>query len=295
MARPSTTTDTILDSIQAGTVFARSDLYDVLSSSQVSPALTKLAKDGDVVSLGHGLWYVPTSNPLLRRKASGPTVDSIVQALARTTGNRFLPGEMYAANRLGLVNPVGVRPLYLTDCRIGEKTTDAETRERVGANVAKFGDREIHLRYVPKSRLAWAGRPAATVVQAAHYLVDLDPKWRKTKKHVADLQRIVEDNPEIAADLREGIGLLKGDAREMIAPILRAIADREESPDAVPAKPHRPPTKPDAKSDPAPDAPNKRASKPKPLAPRGPVVRRSAPRTPGREPTTPEEMSHGLR
>lgn len=286
MSRPTRTMDTIMDAVEAGGVFARSELYDVLTPAQVNPALRRLADLGRIAPLGHGLWHVPTVNKLLRRGSSGPSVDAIVGALGRSSGARFLPGDMYAANMLGLVNPVGVRPLFLTDSRVGESTTDAATRERIGANVAMFGNREIHFRTVPVSRLAWAGRPAATVVQAAHHLAGLDAKGRKTKRQVADLRRIVAEDPMIASDLRDGVALLKGDVREMVAPVLREIADRAESPDV-----------PDAKRA-TPQASEPRREDRRPFV----VHRRSeakggteGPRPAEREPGEPEVASHGLR
>ena len=228
MTRTGATVGAIMDRFREGSVFLPADLFDAMRPDQVYSALKRLVRSGEIQQLGHGLYHVPTHNPLLRRRSSGPSIDAIIDALARKTGGRFLPGDMYAANRLGLINPVGVRPLFLTDTRIGEYGTNADTRDRTGANVAVFGDREIHFVRKATARLAWSGRPAAMLVQAAYHVADLHPNERR--RQVEDIQRIIVANPELANDLRAGIALLGADVRGIIGPGLQTAAEIDAMP-----------------------------------------------------------------
>ena len=108
--------DKMLTSIQRkgrGYVFTPRDVLRHGSRSAVDQALSRLARDGKIRRLRHGLYDYPMVSPRLGTLSPDPR--GIADALARKTGSRIMPSGAYAANVLGLSTQVPARPVYLTD------------------------------------------------------------------------------------------------------------------------------------------------------------------------------------
>jgi len=82
-------------------------------------------------------------------------LDAAIAAVARRDNIRVMPDGIVAANRLGLTNAVPAKANYVTDGT---------------SRMLKVGGWSIGLRHAPPSIMNWAGRPAASVVQALHWL-----------------------------------------------------------------------------------------------------------------------------
>ena len=135
-------------------VFTPSDFTDIGTRAGVDQALSRLTKDRVIRRVGRGFYDWPRYSSLLGRPAP-VSIGLAVQALSRRDGIRLMPGGMDAANDLGLTNAV---PAKLSHA------TDGPSRD------IRIGGRTISLRHVGPKRIAWAGRPAAPVIQALRWL-----------------------------------------------------------------------------------------------------------------------------
>lgn len=99
-----------LDELPIGDLVFLSDYpeYDVAFACRV---LAQKCKEGSFVKLSKGIYYKPVMTkfgPLL------PSVDKVVQAVARRDNARILPSGNAVLNQLGLSTQVPMRQVYLT-------------------------------------------------------------------------------------------------------------------------------------------------------------------------------------
>jgi hypothetical protein len=130
------------------------DFSDIGSRAAVDQALSRLVKASQLRRVGRGLYDLPRVSRAMNR-AVPANLDAAVAAVARRDNIRVMPDGIVAANRLGLTNAVPAKANYVTD---GTSRT------------LKVGGWSIGLRHAPPSIMNWAGRPAASVVQALHWL-----------------------------------------------------------------------------------------------------------------------------
>jgi hypothetical protein len=100
-----------------------------------------------------GLYDKPRQDPLLG--TLWPSVDAVVAALTSQDKLRLQPTEAYAANLLGLSDPVPARVEFLTD---GTSRT------------ASAGPMQIVLKRTTPRQMAAAGRTSGLVIQALRSL-----------------------------------------------------------------------------------------------------------------------------
>lgn len=152
-----TVQDSILDRIRSrgrGKVFIPKDFLDLGGRDAVDQSLSRLARSGDVMRLGRGLYHYPQMNRRLGFTL-GPDPDEIADALARRTGSRVVPSGAVAANLLGLSTQVPARPVYLSDGR---------------TRLVKVGNLTIQIRHAAPKELPMGSRIGAMVVQALRHL-----------------------------------------------------------------------------------------------------------------------------
>ena len=130
------------------------DFLDIGSRAAVDQALSRLVKTGQIRRVGRGLYDLPRISLALNRPA--PTNPAAaVAAVARRDNIRVMPDGIVAANKLGLTNAVPAKANYVTDGASRTLKVDGWT---------------IRLRHARPTIMNWAGRPAASVVQALHWL-----------------------------------------------------------------------------------------------------------------------------
>ncbi len=95
-----------------GWVFTPKDFIDLGSRLALDTALSRMATDGYVKRLSHGLYYFPKISPIFGEVM--PDSDSIAETLARKTGDLVFSGGAEAANLLGLTTQVPARLEYYT-------------------------------------------------------------------------------------------------------------------------------------------------------------------------------------
>ena len=139
---------------RAKSVCTPKDFLDIGSRAAVDQALSRLVKAGQLRRAGRGLYDWPRFSRVMNRSAPAD-LDAAVSAVARRYNIRVMPDGLVAANHLGLTNAVPAKPNYVTD----------------GASrMIKVDGWTIRLQHAGPAIMNWAGRPAAQVVQALHWL-----------------------------------------------------------------------------------------------------------------------------
>ena len=130
------------------------DFLDLGSREAIDQALSRLAKDGRLRRIGHGLYDKPRFSNVLNRPAPAD-LDAAVAALARRDGVRIMLDGLASANQLGLTNAVPAKVSFVTD---GYSRT------------LKIEGRTVRFRHAGPRVMQWAGKLSAPVVQALRWL-----------------------------------------------------------------------------------------------------------------------------
>ena len=120
--------------------------------SAVDQALSRLARRGELMRAGRGLYVLPVKGRFGNR---APSLQKTVEALAAQRGERIAASGAMAANALGLTTQVPVKPVFLTSGRDRK---------------LKLGRQEVELRHAPPWQLVLSGRKAGDAVRALAWL-----------------------------------------------------------------------------------------------------------------------------
>ena len=118
----------------------------------VDQALSRLARCGDLLRVGRGLYVLPVKSRFGNR---APSVPKTLDALSTQRGERIASSGAMAANALGLTTQVPVKPVFLTSGR---------------SRKLKLGRQEVELRHAPSWQLVLAGRKAGDAVRVLAWL-----------------------------------------------------------------------------------------------------------------------------
>jgi hypothetical protein len=83
------------------------------TQSAVKMALSRIAKEGKLKRLAHGIYYVPKIDSIFG--AIYPAPEEVAEAIAKKEKIRIKPSGSYALHRLGLTTQVPTRLVYITD------------------------------------------------------------------------------------------------------------------------------------------------------------------------------------
>jgi uncharacterized protein DUF6088 len=198
-------------------VWTARDFADAGSRSAVDVALHRLQNDQRIRRVDHGLYDLPQMNQLTK-KPSPPDYKSVIQAVARRDGAKVLVDGLTAANNLGLTNAVPAKVVVWTDARVKPITLDKMV---------------IDFKQVAPSRLLWADRPAAQVVQALIWLRDVLPSdGDKIGKRLKSILNQGGSGDRIRTDLQDHLG----DLPDWLVPVVKNLLKPDEAaPNADPS------------------------------------------------------------
>lgn len=187
-----------------GWVFCPTDFLDLGSPHTVGMALTRMVRGETIRRLARGLYDFPQKHEQLGLLS--PSVDMIVEAVARRDGVRLQPSEATAANILHLSEQVPMRVVYETDGP---------------ARKIKIGTLTIQFRNRAPRKMATAGKMSGLVLAALRGL----GKRYVTQEQVAHLRQLLtpEDRKCLLLDLPQ--------APAWMHPFLRYIAGDEKNND----------------------------------------------------------------
>ncbi|KLK91884.1 hypothetical protein AA309_17415 [Microvirga vignae] len=135
-----------------GAVLTAKALLHLSSRAAVDQALSRLARRGQLLRAGRGLYVLPVES---RFGVRAPSVEKVVEAVAAQRGETIAPNGAAAANALGLSTQVPVRRVYLTS---GPSRT------------LHLGRQTVELKHAPQWQLVLPGRPAGQAVRALAWL-----------------------------------------------------------------------------------------------------------------------------
>ena len=148
-------TQAILDHVAGlpeGVSASAKALLHLGSRAAVDQALSRLARRGQLIRAGRGLYVRPIESRFGKRP---PSVEHVMRALAASTDEVIASHGAAAANALGLTTQVPIREVYLTS---------GPSRR------LKLGAKSVELRHAPKWQLTLAGRPAGEAIRALAWL-----------------------------------------------------------------------------------------------------------------------------
>ncbi len=137
-------------------VYTPKDFLDLGSRAGVDQALSRLVKAGTLRRVTRGLYDWPRQSAALKRPAPA-SLDAVLDAIRRRFNVFILPGNLAAANALGLTHAVPTQPNYIASRRIGD---------------VRIGGRRLHFAPAGTTLSPWLDSPAAPVVQALVWLHD---------------------------------------------------------------------------------------------------------------------------
>jgi Family of unknown function (DUF6088) len=155
-------------------VYTPKDFLDLGSRAAVDQTLLRLCRAGTLRRVGRGLYDWPRHSPMLDQPAPA-SVDAVIDAVKRRANVKVVPGNLAAANALGLTHAVPTRPEYLASRHLGDVT---------------IGNRTVTFRAAGSVLSPWLDTPAAVLVQALVWLHDnagdrLDDAIPTLRKHAS--------------------------------------------------------------------------------------------------------------
>jgi len=201
----------ILESIQhgrQGQVLFVSDYVHMANAEAVNMAFSRLAKMGQLIRLGKGIYIYPQLDPELG--VLYPSLEKIAEAIANKERVRIKPTGAYALNRLGISTQVPMKVTYLTDGN--------------SRNI-KVGKGTLAFKHTTPKKLAAEGQVTFLAIQA---LLELG-KESIDEKVINRLTEVLQkEGPEIVikdAKLAPG----------WVASILYSIANKMKTNDSIPS------------------------------------------------------------
>lgn len=153
------------------------DFKGMGSEAAIKMTLTRLAKEGKLDRVAHGIYVVPKESPKFGKIP--PSLEEIAHAIASRDHARIRPAGAFALNKLGLSTQVPMKLVYITD--------GAPRYIKVGKRTIKFKPA------TPKS-LAYKGAISGLVVQA---LKELGSK-RVSQEIINKIKTLLQDEkPEV--------------------------------------------------------------------------------------------------
>lgn len=138
------------------------------TQAAIKKALSRLAKEGRIRRLAHGIYYIPKIDPVLGELR--PDVDDVVKMIARKEHIRVRPTGAAALHSLGLTTQVPTKRVYLTDGSSRRFT---------------LGKMQVHFKATSPKKLSTRGNISSLVIQAIeeigaeHIGPDLERKLRQ--------------------------------------------------------------------------------------------------------------------
>lgn len=180
--------------LQEGAAVSAKELLHLGSRAAVDQALSRLARRGQLLRAGRGLYLRPVE---ARFGTRPPSVEHVVQALAGSKGEVIASHGAAAANALGLTTQVPIRAVYLTSGR---------------SRQLKLGEQTVELRHAPGWQLAMAGRRAGDAIRALAWLGEAhaDEALRTLRRRLpaSTLAEIAAARPRLPTWLAEQVSRL---------------------------------------------------------------------------------------
>lgn len=135
-----------------GAIASARTLERLGSRAALNQALSRLAKNGEIMRISRGMYVVPVRGKF---GSYPPPPEKVVRAYAKAKGKSVVPNGAVAANRFGLSTQQPIRQVYLTSGPPG--------RLQLGSN-------PVEVRHVPEWQTLLPNQPAGEAVRAMAYI-----------------------------------------------------------------------------------------------------------------------------
>lgn len=135
-----------------GGLLSPKDFLHLGSRAAIDQSLSRLARGGEIVRIGQGLYTAKVASRFGERL---PSTGKVVEALAVRTGETIVPQEAVAANLLGLSTQIPMYEIFLTSGR---------SRKLV------LGKQTVILRHAPRWMLLLGHRQGGVLIRALAWL-----------------------------------------------------------------------------------------------------------------------------
>lgn len=193
-----TTTEAIkayAQTLPEGATVSAKELLHLGERATIDQALSRLVKRGELMRVKRGLFALPVKT---RFGARAPSVEAVVESIAKTTGERVSLSGASAANMLGLSTQNPSRQIYWTS---------GPSRH------LKLGAQNVELRHVPSWQLRAPNSRAGHAFRALAYF--------GASQAGEALERI---KPQLAEEERQELLSLRASAPTWIAKELSTLA-----------------------------------------------------------------------
>ena len=173
-------------------------LLDLGKRPAVDQALSRLARNGNLLRIGQGVYVRPVTTRFGPRP---PSIEKVIPALSKLWNETIVPGGSHSANVLELTTQVPVQPVYLTSGRDRK---------------LKLGEQTVLLRHAPAWQLVAPHRPSGDTVRALAWLGPREVAENigavKSRLSADDIKEMAGARARMPAWLAEPVSQLVADA-----------------------------------------------------------------------------------
>lgn len=190
----------VLKKSRPGQLFFPTDFRGIGTESAIKMALSRLAKDGLLERIAHGIYLLPREDAIFGKIA--PSLEEIAEKVAQKERVRIKPSGAYALNKLGLSTQVPTRLVYLTD--------GAPRQIKVGAHTIKFKATTV-------KKLSFKGPISGLLIQALDE-IDLNTIDLSLQEKIKSL--LTQEDPK---KLKNDLTLAPARIHDFLVPFLKDL------------------------------------------------------------------------
>ena len=188
-----------------GEIIFTTDFRGKGTQDAIKKSMSRLAKNGRIRRIAHGIYYIPKKDPVIGEIRPNP--DKIIDMIARKEHIRVRPSGTYALHRLGLSPQVPTKRVYLTN-----------------GNAKQFMLGKIKIKFKPASpkKLAMRGKISSLVIQAVEEIgIDRINPEIENKLH----GYLLSEDPK---NLKHDLELASGKVNDYIVKLLRKGSQKND-------------------------------------------------------------------
>lgn len=139
-------------SLPEGGLLSPKDFLHLGSRAAIDQTLSRLTREDKLLRIGRGIYSLPINS---RFGSRPPSTESVVEAIAASSGETIVASGAAEANAMGFTTQVPVREVYLTSGP---------------SRWLKLGNRKIELKHGARWQLVMGKRPAGQALRALTWL-----------------------------------------------------------------------------------------------------------------------------
>ncbi len=196
-----------INTLPPGSIVFPTDFRGLGTDGATRQVLSRIAKDGRIERLAHGIYFLPKEHPRFGKLY--PSLEEVAEAVAKHEHIRIRPAGAYALNKLGVSTQVPTRLVYITDGQ---------------ARQIKIGRGSVKFKPVTPKKFGMKGSISSLLIQA---LEELNPSQINAEMEFQIRQLLAKESPE---NLMEDIKLASAKVNDLIVKLLKTAASEHHAP-----------------------------------------------------------------